>query len=267
LLPDLEALYISAAVILGVLFGSFLNVCIYRVPRDLSVVAPRSFCPGCAASIRWFDNVPLLSYAFLKGRCRYCGERIALRYPIVELTMAIMFGLIALEYRWDARALKWAFFEGLVVALLWTDLEDRILPDELTLGGLLAGLVFAVFIRTPGQLNEIVLPGSRMLWQSLFNAGLGAIVLAGPIWLLGAIYARVRKREGLGLGDVKLLALIGVFLGPENGLLALLIGTLSGSVVGLAYIWLARKNASTYELPFGSFLCVGAALVPLIKRL
>jgi leader peptidase (prepilin peptidase)/N-methyltransferase len=264
---DLEPLHVAAAIVMGLLFGSFLNVCIYRIPRDLSVVAPRSFCPECGERIRWHDNVPLLSYALLRGRCRGCGKRIGLRYPIVELTTAILFGAIAIRYGWTLTAFKWELFEALVITLFWTDLEERLLPDELTLGGALAGLILAVFVRVPGQLSELFLPGSKIIWQSLFNAGTGAMLLAGPIWMLGLIYARVRGREGVGFGDVKLLLLLGVFLGPENGLLALLIGAVSGSVLGIAYIWLTHKKASTYELPLGSFLCAGAALAPLMNKL
>jgi leader peptidase (prepilin peptidase) / N-methyltransferase len=267
LLTDLEPLYVAMATVFGLLFGSFLNVCIYRIPRDLSVVAPRSFCPECGERIAWHDNVPLLSYAVLRGRCRACGKRIGFRYPIVELSTAILFAAIAIRYGWTVSALKWAAFEALVITLFWTDIEERILPDELTLGGALAGLLLALFIRVPGELAQLFLPGASMRWQSLFNAGVGATVLAGPIWLLGFLYARVRKREGLGFGDVKLLVLLGVFLGLENGLQALLIGVLSGSAIGIAYIWLAHKKASTYELPLGSFLCAGAALVPLVHKL
>jgi leader peptidase (prepilin peptidase) / N-methyltransferase len=264
---DLEPLHVAAAIVIGLLFGSFLNVCIYRIPRDLSVVAPRSFCPECGERIRWHDNVPLLSYALLRGRCRVCGKRIGLRYPIVELTTAILFGAIAIRYGWTLTAFKWELFEALVITLFWTDLEERLLPDELTLGGAQAGLILAVFVRVPGQLSELFLPGSKIIWQSLFNACTGAMLLAGPIWMLGLIYARVRGREGVGFGDVKLLLLLGVFLGPENGLLALLIGAVSGSVLGVAYIWLTHKKASTYELPLGSFLCAGAALAPLMNKL
>ena len=267
MLSDFERLYVAAAAVFGLVFGSFLNVCIYRMPRDLSIVAPRSFCPECGQRIAWHDNVPLLSYVILWGRCRRCKQRIGLRYPVVEVTTAILFAAITVRYGLTVLALKWALFEAIIVTLFWTDIEERILPDELTLGGAAAGLVLTLFVRVPGQVGEIVLSGSRVLWQSLLNAALGATVLAGPIWVLGMIYARVRGREGLGLGDVKLLVLLGVFLGFENGLLALLIGVVSGSVIGIAYIWLTRKKASTYELPFGSFLCAGAALVPLVNKL
>jgi leader peptidase (prepilin peptidase)/N-methyltransferase len=267
LAPDLEALYVAAAALFGLLFGSFLNVCIYRIPRDLSVAAPRSYCPECGACIRWHDNVPLLSYALLRGCCRACGKRIGFRYPIVELTTALLFAAVIIRYGWTLGGLKWALFEALVITLFWTDMEERILPDELTVGGTLAGLILAIFVQVPGQASELLPPGSKLAWRSLLNAGMGAMVLAGPIWVLGIVYAHVRGREGVGLGDVKLLVLLGVFLGLENGLLALLIGAISGSVLGMAYIWLTHKKASTYELPLGSFLCAGAALAPLVKKL
>ncbi len=265
--PDFQPFYPVLAAVCGLLFGSFLNVCIFRIPRDLSVVAPRSFCPDCGEPIKWLDNVPLLSYALLRGRCRACGSPISFRYPIVELTTAILFAATALQYGWTLGTFKWALFEAILVALFWTDIEERILPDELTLGGALIGLILAFLVRVPGQLGGLFLPNAKWVTQSLLNAALGVVILAGPIWMLGAIYARVRRREGLGLGDVKLLVLIGVFLGLENGLLALLIGVVSGSVIGILYIWLARKKASTYQLPLGSFLCAGAALVPLLKTL
>lgn len=264
--PDHQALLVAGAAVFGLLFGSFLNVCIYRVPRDLSVVAPRSFCPECGARVAWYDNLPVVSYVVLHGRCRHCTQRIGLRYPIVELTTALLFAFTAAEYGWTLSTLKWAIFEALIITLFWTDFEEHILPDELTLGGTLLGVIIAIFVSVPGELTQFLLPNLGSPWASLFNAGCGALLLAGPMWILGTLYAKVRKREGLGLGDVKLLLLLGVFLGFERGFMALLIGSVSGSVLGLAYILLTRKNVSTYELPFGSFLCVGAALVPLITH-
>jgi len=267
LTPDLRIIYLAIVAVFGLLFGSFLNVCIYRTPRDLSIVAPRSFCPECGARIVWFDNIPLVSYALLRAKCRSCGKAIGIRYPVVELATAVLFVAVAIEYGWTSGALKWAVFEAILLVLFWTDLEERILPDELTLGGTAAGLIFAVFILVPGVFGELLLPGAGPVWRSLLNAALGAGLLAGPLWLLGHAYARVRKREGIGLGDVKLLLFLGVFLGLENGLLAVLIGAVGGSLIGALYLWSTRKEAATYELPFGSFLCAGAAFVPLIERI
>ncbi len=264
--PENAILYIAAAGIAGLLFGSFLNVCIYRIPRDLSVVTPRSFCTECGAQIGWYDNIPVLSFVVLRGRCRTCTKPIAIRYPIVEFTTAVLFAATAAEYGWAIVALKWCVFEAILVALFWTDLEERILPDELTLGGTAAGLICAIFVPVPSVLADLMIPAARQPLRSLLNCGIGAVILAGPIWALGALYSRFRKREGLGFGDVKLLILIGVFLGLEHGLTALLIGAVGGTLLGLTYILIARKSASTYELPFGTFLCAGGIIAALTAK-
>lgn len=264
---DSQAEYVVMAGLAGLLLGSFLNVCIYRLPRDLSVVTPRSFCPECGTQIAWYDNVPVLSYILLRGRCRHCGKPIGVTYPLVELMTAALLAWTAAEYGWSLPMLKWAVFELLLIALFWMDLAERILPDELTLGGTLVGLIFAPLVPVPGVAGYLLLNGANPMWQSVLNAVSGAIFLAVPVWLLGNAYARVRKREGIGLGDVKLLLLIGVFLGLEKGLLALMFGAISGSVIGLTYIWVVRKSASSYELPLGTFLCAGAALLPLFSRI
>ncbi len=227
---DLEIYYVMAAAVCGLLLGSFLNVCIYRLPRDISIVAPRSFCPECGKGIAWYDNVPVLSYAILRGRCRACAKSIGVRYPIVELATAGLFAATALRYGWSLAALKWMSFEAILVVLFWTDFEEQLLPDELTLGGSLLGLLLALFVMVPGRFGELLFPGWKPIARSFFNAGLGVFFLAGSIWLVGAIYERLRKREALGFGDVKLIALFGVFLGFENGLLALLIGAVTGSL-------------------------------------
>jgi leader peptidase (prepilin peptidase) / N-methyltransferase len=265
-LPVEAALHVALAGLFGLAIGSFLNVCIYRLPRDLSVVKPRSFCPECEKPIDWRDNIPLLSYAKLRGRCRDCGVGISWRYPVVELLTGILFACAAAHYGWTLAALKWCVFEALMVGLFWTDLEERILPDELTLGGAAAGVALALFTTVPGVVGELLLPLRRPVWQSLVNAAAGAAFLAGPVWILGVTYARLRKKDGLGLGDVKLLVLMGIFLGLENGLLALMIGAISGSVIGMAYVYFTKKKVADYELPFGSFLCAGAALVPLFSK-
>jgi leader peptidase (prepilin peptidase) / N-methyltransferase len=265
--PEFRLYYAVAAGVFGLVLGSFLNVSIYRIPRDLSVLRPRSFCPECGKQIAWYDNVPLLSYVMLSGRCRSCEKRIGLRYPIVELTTAVLFALVAVRYGWTWVALKWVIFEAMLVVLFCTDLEEQILPDEFTLGGTLVGLILAIFVMVPSMFGEMFFPAWSPAATSEFNAALGAVLLAGPIWLIGAVYAWVRKRQGLGFGDVKLLMLFGVFLGLENGLFALLVGTVAGSVIGLIYVFAARKKVSQTELPFGSFLCIGAGIIPLLSRM
>ena len=267
-LPDsIQPFYLPLAAVAGLLIGSFLNVCIYRVMRDLSVVTPGSFCPQCEKPIAWYDNVPLLSFLLLRGRCRGCSTRISWRYPLVEALTAAAFSLVAYRYGPTLAAFKWTVFESLMIVLFWTDLEERILPDEFTLGGAVAGAAFAFFVFVPGVLGQLFLGDRKPIWQSLFNMLAGAVLMSGPIWLAGAIYARLRKREGLGFGDVKLLAMLGIFLGVDGGLRALLLGAVGGSLISIAYLLFTRKDPGGYELPFGSFLCAAAAFVPLWSRM
>ena len=264
---EFPGVYVAFVALVGLLIGSFLNVCIYRIPRDISVVRPRSFCPGCERAIGALDNIPLLSFLLLRGKCRNCSLPIGVRYPMVEATTAVLFGATAARYEISGATLKWLLFESILIVLFWIDLEERILPDELTIGGIVAGLICAVFVKLPGLLTDLLVPGWPTIAQSIVNSALGGALLGGSIWLLGLIYLRVRKQEGVGFGDVKLLALLGSFLGLEAGIQALLIGALSGTVFGLGFILIARKDASTYELPFGSFLCLGGGLLPLLTTL
>ena len=262
---DMELLLWPTTFLLGLIFGSFLNVCIYRIPRDLSIVAPRSFCPECGEQLSWLQNIPVLSYLFLGGRCRSCAKSIGIRYPLVELSTAILFLITALKFGFTLLSLKWIVFESLLVILFWTDLEERILPDEITLGGSVAALILASLVTVPGSFGALLLPGWRLTWQSLLNAGFGALLLALPIWLVGAGYGRLRGREALGLGDVKLLTMLGLFLGPESGLLALVIGAVGGSIFGIGLWMWTKPDSRSYELPFGSFLCAGAVLTPFLS--
>jgi leader peptidase (prepilin peptidase) / N-methyltransferase len=273
-MPDLLALAILAGCF-GFLFGSFLNVCIFRVPRDLSVVAPRSFCTACERQIAWYDNIPVLSYVVLAGRCRACKERISYRYPIVEASTALLFFLTVRNFDFSLTALKWMIFESLMIVLFWTDAELLLLPDEFTLGGILIGIVISVFVPMPGQLMSFAAPNLSSPLRSLVASALGAIALALPFAAFAFEYSRLRKlldrargrREAEaqdlmpGFGDIKLLGTLGAFLGIEIGFVTLLIGSLAGAVLGLLYIVMTRKDPRTHHLPFGSFLCAAAILV------
>ena len=248
----------ALAALAGLLIGSFLNVCIYRLPRDLSVVAPRSFCPECDKPIAWFDNVPLLSYLLLGGRCRNCKERIPWRYPVVELLTGASFFCAVWMLGPTAAAIKFCLFSAIVITLVFSDLEERILPDEFTLGGAAAGVIFAAFVPFNFGIVRMLLirvdnPRLVSMAESLF----AALFCGGTLWLVGFLYEKLRHREGLGFGDVKMVAMIGAFLGLPGALMTLIVGSLLGAVVGLCYIWFTGKDASTYELPFGTFL--GAA--------
>jgi leader peptidase (prepilin peptidase)/N-methyltransferase len=189
-----------------------------------------------------------------------------LRYPLVEITTAALFALTEARYGWSLAAVKWAVFEAIMVVLFWTDLEERILPDELTLGGTAAGLLLSFFVPVPGEFVCWFWPSLPSVWCSFFSSLSGALVLTFPMFFVGWVYSRVRGREGIGLGDLKLMLLLGAFLGIRDGVSALLIGSIAGSVIGLGYIVIARKDASTYWLPFGSFLCAGGAFLPLVSK-
>jgi leader peptidase (prepilin peptidase)/N-methyltransferase len=266
-LPLETILFIAFAALAGLLLGSFLNVCIYRVPRDLSVVTPRSFCPECGKPVAWFDNIPVLSYARLKGHCRDCGKSIGIRYPLVELSLASFFAFDIARFGFTLQGLKWCLFQAIMTVLFWVDLEERILPDEFTLGGAALGLFFAFFVQTPGELGSFFIPTASSTTQSLFEAVAGAIVLTVPLAAAGLIWGRFAKREVLGLGDVKLLPCIGLFLGVETGVTTLLLGSLLGVVIGGGYILITRKKAREYELPLGSFYCAAAAVAPFFLKI
>jgi len=241
------------AAVFGLLIGSFLNVCIYRWPRDLSVVRPRSRCPACATPIAWFDNLPVVSYLVLGGQCRDCRSPISPRYPIVEALTAILFGWFVYRYGVTPEAARWCIFTALLITLGFADAETRILPDEFTLGGLLAGLLFAAAV-----------PGSASRFASLGASLLGAVIPSGSLWLGGVLYKQIRHKEGLGFGDVKMTAMIGAFLGLQGALLTLVIGSTLGSIIGLAYLAITKKDADSYELPLGTFLAAGGLIFALI---
>lgn len=252
----------TVAFLAGLLIGSFLNVCVYRLPRDLSVVRPRSFCPHCEKMIAWYDNIPVVSYVLLGARCRHCRARIPLRYPLVELATAAAFAICFAALGPTLAAAKYTIFSAILITLIASDLEERILPDEFTLGGTAIGLALAPFVPLEFGWAHILLPASLgPRWLSLGEAALGAGFSSGIIWLVGWLYEKLRHREGLGFGDVKMIAMIGAFLGLKWALLTLITASLVGSISGLAYIFITRKDASTYELPFGSFLGLAALAV------
>ena len=252
------------AFLFGLLIGSFLNVCIYRWPRDLSVVRPRSHCPTCAQTIAWYDNIPLLSYALLGARCRHCHARIPVRYPIVELATGLAFAYFVATLGPALPAVKMCVFAAALIALLFCDLEERILPDELTLGGALAGLAFAAFVPTPDATAQALVSFAGINLNgradSLAESVLGAALPAAILWGGGWLYEKVRHREGLGFGDVKFMVMVGAFLGLNGALRTLMLGALAGSVLGGGYMLVTRKD-STYELPFGTFLSAAALVV------
>lgn len=230
------------AALFGLVIGSFLNVCIYRLPRDLSIVWPASRCTSCSRELAWYENVPVLSWAALRGRCRTCGERISVMYPIVEAVTATMFVVMALHYGLTPLLGVRVVFGCAMIVLFVIDLQHQILPNEITVPGIVAGLVASVFL-PPG-------------WR---DALIGAVAGGGVLWLIAFTYERLRGKEGLGFGDVKMLAMIGAFLGWKLMLLTLVFASFTGSFVALL-LMLARRADWQSKLPLGTFLALGAVL-------
>lgn len=230
----------AIAFLSGLVIGSFLNVCIYRMPRGLSVVSPPSACGSCKRTLRWFENIPLVSWAVLGGKCARCNAPISVRYPLVELITGLLFLVTAALTPVGALLAARLLFVSALIVLFAIDLEFQILPNAITLPGVVVGLLFAL-VGPPG-------------WKA---ALIGAVLGGGVLYAVAEGYYRVRKEDGLGMGDVKMLAMIGAFLGWQQMLLTLVLASFAGALVGLGLIALQRGNMK-YALPFGTFLAAGA---------
>ena len=231
----------AIAALFGAMVGSFLNVCIYRLPLRRSIVWPGSACGSCGRPLAWFENIPIISYAALGGRCRTCRAPISIRYPIVELLTAGMFA-VAWWYYGPGMLLASRLVLGCALIVLFAiDLEYHLLPNVITLPGIFIGLAFSVF--------------TQPFWR---DALLGVVVGGGVLWAIAEGYYRLRHEEGLGMGDVKMLAMIGAFVGWKLTILTLMMASFAGSVIGLILI-ASRRGNMKYALPFGTFLALGAA--------
>jgi leader peptidase (prepilin peptidase)/N-methyltransferase len=247
-----EPLATVFVVLVGLVLGSFLNVCIHRLPRGKSIVRPGSHCPGCGTAIRWYQNVPLVSWVLLRGRCASCSARISWRYPLVEaLSGALLLGLW-LHFGAGPAFLIAAGFALAMVVLFFTDLDLQLLPDKVTLSGFAVGLAVSWFNPFLGG------AGWERVWASLGGAALGS----GLLWSFGALYSRLRGVEAMGLGDVKMMAMVGAFAGPFGVLLTIFAGSVVGALFGVALIPLRGRSLQD-TLPFGCFLAP-AALFALI---
>jgi leader peptidase (prepilin peptidase) / N-methyltransferase len=251
--------------VFGLTIGSFLNVCILRIPERKSIVLPASACPKCGAPIHAYDNIPVLSYAILRGKCRACKTPISWMYPVVELLTGALFLGCWLAFGLTPLALKWAAFSAIMVVLVFTDLRERILPDVVNYTGFAIGLAISLFTPpadgTAAWLsNKLFAFPPPMPAVSLMDALLGAAVGSSLLWVVGEAYFRMRGREGMGLGDVKMMLMAGAFLGVKRTFLTIFVGSILGSLLGVAFI-LAKRKGTDYELPFGSFLGAAAILV------
>jgi leader peptidase (prepilin peptidase)/N-methyltransferase len=251
--------------LLGLVIGSFLNVCILRIPAGKSIVLPASSCPKCGKAIAAYDNIPVLSWLILGGKCRHCKVKISAMYPAVELLTGLLFVACYLAFGLTVDTLKWAAFAALLVVLTITDLRERILPNAVNFFGLGIGLLFSFFTKsTDGTAlwlaNRWFEFPPPMPVLSFADAILGTVAGSGLLWVVAEGYFRLRGREGMGLGDVKMMAAIGAFIGIKRTLMTILMGSLLGSVIGILLIAISKKGRD-YELPFGTFLGAGALLV------
>ncbi len=257
--------------IFGAVIGSFLNVCIYRLPKEevgdeeeiviaklpsiflkqlRSITAPPSNCPQCKHPIRFYDNIPIISYILLGGKCRDCGARISRRYPFVELLTAVVCLVLFRQFGLTFEFFVSLFFAALLIVISFIDLDHQIIPDILSIGGLAAGLFFAIF----RPAFKVLYPKFNIL-DSLFGVLLGG----GVLFLIAIGYKFIAKREGMGGGDIKLLAMIGSFAGIKGVIFSLMAGSIFGTIVGIP-VMLAQGSDTKYAIPFGPFLSLGALL-------
>lgn len=223
--------------VFGAVIGSFLNVCIYRLPEQQSIAKPLSQCPHCHHPIRFYDNIPLISYLILKGKCRDCGEKISWRYPLVELITAILALFLFAKFYLTINFLVFFIFTAVLIVITFIDLDHQIIPDLLTLPGIPIFFLLAVFV--------VGVP-----WM---EAAIGLLIGGGVLFVIALGYEVITKREGMGGGDIKLLAMIGGFLGWKSLIFVLLFSSLLGAVIGVA-LMLIKKEDMKYAVPFGPFL-------------
>ena len=245
ILEPLASIYLTAV---GLVVGSFLNVCIYRLPLGESVVRPPSHCPRCNKRLRWYHNVPVLAWIILRGRCGFCRASISWRYPSIELTSAAIVLGAWLSYGPTPGFLVVVLFAWAMLVLFFTDYDHKLLPDVVTLGGFALGMLLAWW--NPFLDAD---PGWPRIWAALYGAGFGS----GVLWAVGAIYSRFRGVEAMGMGDVKMLALVGAFTGIGGVILTIFAGSVVGAIVGIVLVPL-RGRTMQDTLPFGCFLAPAA---------
>jgi leader peptidase (prepilin peptidase)/N-methyltransferase len=233
------------AALIGACVGSFLNVCVYRWPAELSVLRPRSRCPNCEQSIRWYDNIPIASYLLLGGRCRNCHTRISAQYPTIELLVALIWLGAAIRLGMTVEALRSAVFLTLLLGIALTDAREMVIPDQFSLGGTVIGLLLAA------------MPGGFPFKKAL----LGALLGYGLLWAVKLTAEKALKKPALGVGDIHMMAMVGAFVGPTGAIMTIFLGSLFGLVIGVPVTFVRGQLQvlGTY-LPLGVFLAAGAAI-------
>ncbi len=242
-MEGLKSLFSIFAFIFGAVFGSFFNVLIYRLPKDMDTIFLPSHCPHCKRKIPWYYNIPILSYIILRGKCAFCGGKISLRYPFVETLSGIALLFIYTNYGFSLDTFIYFVFTGGFIVLFFTDLNDRILPDEITIGGTAVAILWSLRRDTISFKN------------SLAGAVFGFLILFS-VWYF---YKKIKREEGLGFGDIKLMALLGALFGVFKMLLILVFSSFSALIIGGTYMLLTKKSKK-YEIPFGSFLSFWGAV-------
>jgi len=238
---DFGSLIALYSLLVGLALGSFMNVCIYRIPLEKSIIRPSSSCPNCGKKIRFYDNIPLISYLLLLGRCRHCHHPISWRYPAVEAITGLLSLALFIRYGLSLQYLLFLLFATTLVTISFIDLDHQIIPDVLSIPGIVAGLA-AAFI--PGNVS----------W---FDSIIGIIGGGGTLFLVGLIYEKLTGKQGMGGGDVKLLAMIGAWMGWRSLPFVLLVSSLTGAIIGSVFLLAAGKGYRV-RIPFGPFLSLGA---------
>ena len=231
--------WVLLAGLLGLLVGSFLNVAILRLPADMSLVRPRSHCPRCGETLKWYHNVPVVSWLTLRGRCAYCGERISVQYPIVELATAGIWAGSVYAFGFTSHAAQAVVMMSILLAVAVTDGREYVIPDELSLGGVVAGLAMSFLPGTPTPVGSLI----------------GVLVGGGVLWVIAVIGTKVFGEDAMGGGDIKLMAMIGAFVGWQGTLLTLFIGAILATIVFVPINLRSKKL-----VPFGIFLAIGGAM-------
>ncbi len=248
MIPSL--LWACVVFLIGSIFGSFMNVCIYRLPRDQSIVFPPSSCPRCGSRILWYDNIPVFGFLMLGGKCRCCKEKISPRYPVVESVTGLLAVLLFFKFSVSVTFFAMFLFCAALIVVTFIDLEHRIIPDEISLPGIVLGFILSFFI------ENMYLPGEILSWKESL---LGIAAGGGSLLLVASAYQLIARKEGMGGGDIKLLAMMGAFLGWRAVPFIIFLSSLAGSAVGIS-LMLARKKDSQLSLPFGPFLAFGALM-------
>jgi leader peptidase (prepilin peptidase)/N-methyltransferase len=233
--------FVAIGCLFGAIIGSFLNVVIARLPQGASLISPGSSCPACGAAIRWYDNVPILSYLWLRARCRACRAPISFRYPVVEGLTCALYGTAVYRFGLTLDLAAALVMVSALIAITYIDLDHRIIPNEISLPGIPIGFAFGAFRDSVGPVDSAA----------------GILLGGGALFLVAYAYEKIRGREGMGMGDVKLLAMVGAFLGWKGVLVTVLLASLIGSMVGLG-VMIRSRGTLQLAIPFGPFLAVGA---------